>query len=278
MLPINDAFAGTVAAGNAGYFDEAVPVAASFLGIPRAAYIKDAAAANAACAAAAKVEAAAGVAYSALVVANSQLHSTGVFAYLFGESYDADTLLTPYSVEAALGAKWAAVLEAAYKSWSGDLPAYAAALASTRAAGFDAKNQQSFRWKNGDFKGLDGFPASGAGLRISEVKSVSGDGSVIVGASRKEGPPVIYEAVRWTKSADAGFILKGLGGLGSSRFNVANAVSDDGSVIAGRASKPFLHMFERMEEIDLIDPDGSALYGEPYDVTVVRRKEASQLQ
>jgi probable HAF family extracellular repeat protein len=89
-----------------------------------------------------------------------------------------------------------------------------------------ASGTQTFRWNVGTgMVSLGTLP----GTTFSEPRSVSGDGSVLVGYSGNALPTAQFQAYRWT----AGTGMVGLGVLPGDTFSSAAGVSGDGSVVVG---------------------------------------------
>ncbi len=93
-------------------------------------------------------------------------------------------------------------------------------------------NTEAFRWTSGG--GIVGLGDLAGGDFSSLALGASSDGSVVVGASSSAASAPFFqnEAFRWTSGGG----MVGLGDLAGGDFNSsANAVSSDGSVIAGLA-------------------------------------------
>lgn len=97
---------------------------------------------------------------------------------------------------------------------------------------------EAFRWTETDgFVGLGYLPG---GRRVSEAKSVSGDGKVVVGSSQSEGD--LQRAFVWTEAdgmQSIDFLLTSLG-VDVSGWELYDAVgiSDDGRTILGLGINP----------------------------------------
>lgn len=89
---------------------------------------------------------------------------------------------------------------------------------------------EAFRWENGEMVGLGYLPGGGY---YSSARSVSADGSVIVGGSSSV---LGCEAFRWENGEMVG--LGSLSGGDYYRYSYANGVSADGSVIVGVSQSP----------------------------------------
>jgi len=92
---------------------------------------------------------------------------------------------------------------------------------------------EAFRWSELDgLQGLGFAPGATAPEALeSTARAVSGNGQVIVGSARMPSPPYSEQVFRWTD--ENGFEL--LGGVQPLLPAVATGLSDDGSVIVGRA-------------------------------------------
>jgi len=99
-------------------------------------------------------------------------------------------------------------------------------------SGYNAANtSEAFRWTQaGGMVGLGDLPGSqlNANQRGSKSYSVSGDGSIIVGAGSSENA-IPLEAFQWTNPGG----MVGLGYLSAEPYSEAFAVSDDGLTIVG---------------------------------------------